>query len=128
MAKEKAIKDISGKQKTPVDWPSNSVELSGFAGKDPLILKLDSGKTVARFSVGTHQMLKDGSDKWIRITTWHKILAWGNLAMQVAQYVRQGSYVSIHGRLRSRTIIDQNDQAQTEVFVVAQKITANIAA
>lgn len=127
MAKQKAKEDHSKLESLPANWPSNSVELSGFAGRDPFIYKLENGKSFARFSVGTHQMLKDESGKWIRITTWHNVLAWGYLALQVAQYVRQGSFVSLQGRLRSKTIVDKNDQSRTEVFIVARKIASNMA-
>ncbi|PKP03854.1 MAG: hypothetical protein CVU11_07005 [Bacteroidetes bacterium HGW-Bacteroidetes-6] len=123
---ESKLKKKNSKSATRLDWPANSVELSGFVGADPFVYKFDNGKTLARFSIGTHQMLRDTSGKWQRITTWHQVLAWQHVAMQVALYVRQGSFVSLQGRLRSKTILDSNQQPLSKVFIVARKLSSNI--
>ena len=57
----------------------NSVRLIGHLGDDPKVRKLDSGKTVANFSVATNEIYRDNNGNKQSETTWHRLVAWGKL-------------------------------------------------
>jgi single-strand DNA-binding protein len=82
----------------------NKVILVGRLGKDPEVRNLDSGATVANFSMVTSETYKDkttGERK--EITEWHNVVLWRGLADIAAKYLRKGDQVYIEGKLRTRS-------------------------
>jgi len=74
----------------------------GGLGKDPEIRSTNSGKKVASFSLA----VEDGfGDK--KSTSWHNIVAWGDLAEFTEKYLKKGKSVSVIGRLQSRSWDDK---------------------
>ncbi len=97
----------------------NSVRLIGNLGDDPKVRKLDSGKTVANFSIATNEIYRDKSGEKQSETTWHRLVAWGKQAEIVESYVKKGSEIAIEGKLTNRTWDDKNGEKQyiTEILV-----------
>ena len=97
----------------------NSVRLIGHLGDDPKVRKLDSGKTVANFSIATNEIYRDKSGEKQSETTWHRLVAWGKQAEIVESYVKKGSEIAIEGKLTNRTWDDKNGEKQyiTEILV-----------
>lgn len=82
----------------------NKVILVGRLGKDPDVRNLDSGATVANFSVATSESYKDrttGERK--EITEWHNIVLWRGLAEVAQRYLHKGDMVYLEGKLRTRS-------------------------
>ena len=82
----------------------NKVILIGRLGKDPEIRNLESGISVANFSMATTNTYKDkttGERK--ELTEWHNIVLWRGLADVAAKYLHKGDLVYIEGRLRTRS-------------------------
>ena len=82
----------------------NKVILIGRLGKDPEVRNLESGATVANFSMATTETYKDkttGERK--EITEWHNIVLWRGLADVAAKYLHKGDLVYIEGKLRTRS-------------------------
>ncbi|MFV0593347.1 MAG: single-stranded DNA-binding protein [Draconibacterium sp.] len=86
----------------------NSVRLLGHLGEDPKVRKLDSGKTVANFSIATNEIYRDSNGEKRSETTWHKLVAWGKQAEIAEKYLKKGSEISIEGKLTNRTYEDKN--------------------
>lgn len=116
------------KEKTIKDWPSNSVELSGYAGSDPVFQKKDDNRIMARFTLGTHQLFRDNRGRWVRTTVWHTVVTWDRCARKTVEMVRRGSHVSLKGRLRSHKITSPDGENEIRVFITAFELTVNIAA
>ena len=97
----------------------NSVRLIGNLGEDPKVRKLDSGKTVANFSIATNEIYRDNQGNKQSETTWHRLVAWGKQAEIVEQYVKKGSEVAIEGKLTNRSYDDKNGEKHyvTEILV-----------
>ncbi len=97
----------------------NSVRLIGHLGDDPKVRKLDSGKTVANFSIATNEIYRDQNGNKQSETTWHRLVAWGKQAEIIESYVKKGSEVAIEGKLTNRTYEDKKGEKQyiTEVVV-----------
>lgn len=82
----------------------NKVILVGRLGKDPEVRNLESGATVANFTMATSESYKDrvtGEKK--EITEWHNIVLWRGLAEIAQRFLHKGDLVYIEGKLRTRS-------------------------
>jgi single-strand DNA-binding protein len=97
----------------------NSVRLIGHLGDNPKVRKLDSGRTVANFSMATNEIYRDSKGERQSETTWHRLVAWGKPAELVESYVKKGSEIAVEGKLTNRSYDDKNGEKQyvTEVVV-----------
>jgi len=97
----------------------NSVRLIGHLGDDPKVRKLDSGKTVANFSIATNEIYRDQNGNKQSETTWHRLVAWGKQAEVVENYTKKGSEIAIEGKLTNRSYDGKNGDKQfiTEILV-----------
>ncbi|MHC1702747.1 MAG: single-stranded DNA-binding protein [Tenuifilaceae bacterium] len=85
----------------------NKVILVGNVGKDPDVRHLDSGVTVARFSLATNETFTDKTGKRVTQTEWHNIVVWRGLADVAEKYVRSGKLLFVEGRLRTSSYEDK---------------------
>lgn len=97
----------------------NSVRLIGHLGDAPKVRKLDSGKTVANFSIATNEIYLDQQGNKQSETTWHRLVAWGQPAKVVENYLKKGSEVAVEGKLTNRSYQDKNGETHfvTEIVV-----------
>ena len=86
----------------------NKVQLIGNLGNDPEIVNLESGKTLAKFSIATNESYKNANGEKVTDTQWHNIVAWGKTAQIVEKYVGKGKEVAIEGKLTSRSWEDKD--------------------
>ncbi len=85
----------------------NKVQLIGNLGNDPEIINLESGKTLAKFSIATNESYKNTNGEKITETQWHNIVAWGKTAEIVNKYLKKGKEVAIEGKLTTKTWEDK---------------------
>ena len=97
----------------------NKVQLIGRLGQAPEVKHLDSGKTVANFSLATNYKYKNDQGELVENTDWHNLVAWGKTAEIIEKYVKKGSEIGIEGRLTTRSWDDKegNKRYTTEVVV-----------
>ncbi|MGB1039769.1 MAG: single-stranded DNA-binding protein [Flavobacteriales bacterium] len=97
----------------------NKVQLIGRLGQTPEVKHLDSGKTVANFSMATNYKYKNAQGEWTDSVDWHNLVAWGKTAEIIEKYVNKGSEIGIEGRLTTRSWEDKdgNKRYTTEVLV-----------
>ena len=81
----------------------NKVQLIGNLGNDPEIINLESGKTLAKFSIATNETYKNNEGDKVTETQWHNIVAWGKTAEIIEKYVTKGKEVVIEGKLTNRS-------------------------
>ena len=81
----------------------NKVQLIGNLGNDPEIINLESGRTLAKFSIATNETYKNGDGEKVTETHWHNIVAWGKTAQIIEKYVTKGKEVVIEGKLTNRS-------------------------
>lgn len=96
----------------------NKVFLVGHVGKDPDVRHLDSGVTVARFSLATNETYTDKSGKKVTQTEWHNIVVWSKLAEVAEKYVKTGKLLFVEGRLKTSSYDDKEGvkRYKTEIF------------
>ncbi len=97
----------------------NKVMLIGNLGRDPELRTTPSGQNVATFSMATNRRYKNREGEWQDETQWHNIVAWGNQAEFITNYLKKGSRLFVEGRLTHRSWEDQNGQKRyiTEVVL-----------
>jgi single-strand DNA-binding protein len=95
----------------------NKVQLIGNLGNDPEIINLESGKTLAKFSVATNESYKNAQGEKVTDTQWHNVVAWGKTADIIEKYLTKGKEVAIEGKLTTRSWEDKegNKRYTTEV-------------
>ncbi|SDB63449.1 single-strand binding protein [Flavobacteriaceae bacterium MAR_2010_188] len=81
----------------------NKVQLIGNLGNDPEIINLESGKTLAKFSIATNESYKNAKGEKITDTQWHNVVAWGQTAKIVENYLTKGKEVAVEGKLTTRS-------------------------
>lgn len=78
----------------------NHVFLEGRIGKDPVLRKTQSGKSVTSISLAlSNGKDQDGKE---RPSTWVNCQAWDGRAEAIAQYFKSGDQIIIGGRLNTR--------------------------
>jgi single-strand DNA-binding protein len=96
----------------------NQVTLMGYIGKDPEIKMTQGGQQVASFSVATTESwVKDGKKE--EKTEWHRCVAWGKTAENIAKFFKKGSGIFVQGKIQTRTWDGQDGQKHyaTEIIV-----------
>lgn len=82
----------------------NKVIIVGRLGRDPEVRHLESGASVANFSVATSEVYKDRTTGERREQTeWHNVVLWRGLADVAEKYLNKGDMVYIEGKLRTRS-------------------------
>lgn len=81
----------------------NETNLIGFLGKDPEVKTFESGAKNVQFTLATTETYKDKSGEKVSDTTWHNIVAWGNLVEIIEKYLKKGSQVFIKGKISTRS-------------------------
>ena len=77
----------------------NKVSLIGRLGAQPEIVNLDSGRTLARFSLATNESYKNKSGEWQDNTQWHNLTAWGKTAELAGKMLSKGQEIVVEGKL-----------------------------
>jgi len=82
----------------------NKVILVGRLGKDPEVRHLESGASVANFSMATSETYRDRQTGEKREQTeWHNVVLWRGLAEVAEKYVKKGDMIYVEGKLRTRS-------------------------
>ncbi|WP_400076095.1 single-stranded DNA-binding protein [Winogradskyella sp. R77965] len=100
----------------------NKVQLIGNLGNDPEIINLESGKTLAKFSIATNESYKNAQGEKVTDTQWHNIVAWGKTAQIVEKYVAKGKEVAIEGKLTTRSWEDKDGMKRYITEVVCSDL------
>nr|YP_002049103.1 single-strand DNA-binding protein [Paulinella chromatophora]ACB42893.1 single-strand DNA-binding protein [Paulinella chromatophora] len=90
----------------------NSVALVGRVGRDPQIRHFESGKALASFTLAVKRRRSGGKPDWFNLEIW------GQQVQVVANYVKQGSLLSIVGTLKINTWIDRTTCEQRSKPVI----------
>jgi single-strand DNA-binding protein len=108
----------------------NKVFLIGNLGRDPEVRHIDGGSVVANFSLATNENYKDKSGEWQKITEWHDVVAWGNLAEYAEKWLKKGSLIFVEGKLTHRKYQDKEgvERYKTEVKAVSIRMMEKMGA
>lgn len=100
----------------------NQVQLIGNLGNDPEIIKLDSGKKLAKFSLATNESYLNKQGERVADTEWHNIVAWGKTADIIEKYVGKGKEVIIKGKLTTNSYETKEGEKRYNTEVVCEEL------
>lgn len=95
----------------------NRVLLTGRLTRDPEVRTTAGGKTVAQFSVASHEYVS-GKEK----SEFHNVVAWDRLAETCGRYLGKGQLVAIEGRIQTRTWDDDKGTRHWKTEIVAASV------
>ncbi len=103
----------------------NKAMLIGRLGKDPEVITFDNGGKKMTVSLATSERYRDRDGNWQEQTEWHNIIAWSNLANDVAEgrrnYVK-GDLMFVEGRIKTRQYTDSQGNTRYITEIVADKM------
>ena len=77
---------------------SASISILGNAGRDVSLRYSEKGTAVASFPIASNSF-KNGPDGRVQVTHWFNVTAFGKTAETLAEYVKKGTHLLVHGRL-----------------------------
>ena len=95
----------------------NRVLLTGRLTRDPELRTTASGKSVATFSLATHQYV-GGKE----LSEFHSVVAWDRLADTCGTYLGKGQQVAVEGRIATRTWDDDKGTRHWKTEIVASSV------
>jgi len=93
-----------------------SVQIRGRLGGDSELKYLQSGTAVCSFSVAVNEKRGKG-DEAATETHWFRCNAWAQAAERLHPKLKKGAFVSIHGKLESRSWKDKDNKPHSAVEV-----------
>jgi single-strand DNA-binding protein len=99
----------------------NKVSLIGRLGRDPETVSFDSGKSITKFRMATHQRYKQKNGEWDEQVQWHNVNAWGPLGDKMRETLEKGSKVMVEGRLLHQTYETKAGERKNRTVVEANE-------
>lgn len=100
----------------------NDCEFIGNLTKDPVLRNTKTGKAVAAFSIATNRDYVTPQGEKKQLTDYVNVVAWGELASAVSQYLQKGKRVLVQGRQSTRSYDDPQGQKRWVTEIIARII------
>jgi len=100
----------------------NKVILIGRLGADPDIRYTQTGMPVVRFNLATDERVRVAEGNWEDRTEWHRIVVFGKVAENCANYLSKGRLVYVEGRLRTNQWEDAQGVKRSTTEIVASDV------
>lgn len=100
----------------------NKVIILGNLGIDPELRYTQKGLPVCRLSIATQESPNSESEERPD-TQWHRVIVWGNQAINCSKYLKKGRMVFVEGRLKTRMWEDKvSHQKRYATDIIAQSV------
>jgi single-strand DNA-binding protein len=100
----------------------NKVILIGRLGADPDVRYSQDGSPVVRFNMATNERAKSPDGNWEDRPEWHRVVVFGKLAENCANYLNKGKLVFVEGRLQTRQWDDAQGVRRYSTEIVARDV------
>lgn len=103
----------------------NKVLLIGRLGRDPEVIHFDNGGKKMTVTLATSERYRDREGNWQDQTEWHNVVAWGNLALDIAEKRRnyiKGDLLFVEGRIKTRQYTDGQGVNRSITEIIAEKM------
>ena len=100
----------------------NKAFLLGRVGKEVKLAYTKDECPVASFDMATNEYYKDKDGERVTATTWHRIVAYRNLAEICNNLLNKGSLVFIEGRINKRNWTDKDGNNRTATDIIAARV------
>ena len=102
----------------------NKVTLIGNLGGEPETKRLENGTMVARVGLATNENYKDKDGNWQKITEWHSVVLWRELAERAEKSLQKGMLVYVEGKISYRKSKDKDGVDRYYTDIVASSFRA----
>ncbi len=100
----------------------NRVSLAGNLTKDPDMRYIPSGTAVATMSMACNRRWKDKEGNKKEDVSYVRVIAWGKMGENCAEYLKKGSPVFVEGRMQSRSWEGADGKKQYGMDVIATSV------
>lgn len=100
----------------------NKVLLIGRIGNDPEIKTFENDKKVVRINLATNENFTNSKGEKTQKTTWHIIIAWGNLVSFTEMHLKKGKQIAVDGKLTYREFTNKEGITKSVTEIVANEI------
>ena len=100
----------------------NKAILIGNLGRDPELRYTQNGQAVVNFTLATSENWTDKSGQKVERTEWHRIVVWGKLGENCAQFLSKGRTVYVEGRIQTRDWEDKDGNKRQTTEINAQTV------
>ena len=103
----------------------NKVMLIGRLGKDPEVITFENGNKKMSVSLATSERYRDRNGEWAEQTDWHNLVAFGNIALDIAEKRRnyiKGDMMYVEGRIKTRQYVDNQNITRYVTEIVVDKM------
>ena len=77
---------------------SANISILGNAGRDVSLRYTEKGTPVASFPIASNSFKNSGEGR-VKVTHWFNVVAFGKTAETIAEHVKKGTSLLVHGRL-----------------------------
>ncbi len=77
---------------------SANISILGNTGRDVSLRYTEKGTPVASFPIASNSF-KSSPEGRVQVTHWFNVVAFGKTAETIAEHVKKGTYLLVHGRL-----------------------------
>ena len=107
--------------------PTNQTQViipAGRLGMDPVDHEINGVPgALTRFSLAIDDDYRQGDGSWVEQTVWMEIQTWNALAERVRTLgIRKGDLISVTGKLKQSTIVDEQGKNRTFTKVWADRV------
>lgn len=102
----------------------NQAELIGNITRDPELRQTPNGNSVVSFGIATNFSWKDRNGENQEKTEFHNVIAWDQLANEIAQNFKKGRKVFIQGRLQTRSWETPDGTKKYTTEIITEKALA----
>ena len=100
----------------------NKAILIGNLGRDAELTYTGGGKAKMSFTLATNENFKNREGEWQKETSWHRIVAWGEMAEGKSDLLKKGKQVFVEGRIRTRKYTTKDGDERTITEVTASRL------
>lgn len=100
----------------------NSVVLVGRLTRDAVLRRTKNGNSVSNFSIACNENVRLADGTWDEQGHYFDLVMWGQSAENLVPYLVKGRQISVQGRLRQHTWIDQDNGSRSKIIVSVQTI------
>ncbi|MGH9129011.1 MAG: single-stranded DNA-binding protein [Acidimicrobiales bacterium] len=102
------------------------IHLTGNIVRTPELRFTPSGQAVTNFSIAENRRYQDSSGEWQESTSFFDVVAWADLAENVAQSLHQGDRATITGRIEQRSWETPEGDKHSKLEVTATDVAASV--
>ena len=100
----------------------NKIMVIGNVGADPEMRYTPSGNPMTSFSIATNRSYNAPDGERRRETEWFRVVAWGNLAEVVNNYLKKGQRAYVEGRLHLNSFRGNDGQMRFNNEITANQV------